>query len=125
MTQSYSIQEAAKQTGVSAHTLRYYERIGLIKAIVRNGSGHRQYSEDNLSWVSLLTCLRETGMSIQQMLKFVALVDGGEQTIPARCALLEAHHHDVTEHIKALQQHLQVIEGKLGHYQNHLKAKIG
>ncbi len=123
MIKGYSIREAEEQTGVSAHTLRYYERIGLIKDIERNDSGHRQYSDDNLGWVSLLTCLRGTGMSIQQMLKYAALVDEGEHTIADRCELFETHRQEVQDHIKTLHQYLQAIEGKLNHYQNELKHR--
>lgn len=119
----YTIREAEEQTQVSAHTLRYYERIGLIKDVERNASGHRQYSEENLNWVVILSCLRKTGMSIQQMHQFVALIDEGEHTIPARCELLETHHHALRNYIEELQSYLHVIEGKLVYYQNLLRTK--
>lgn len=121
VNERYTIREAEEKTGVSAHTLRYYERIGLIKDISRDQSGHRQYSDDNLNWIVLLSCLRSTGMSIQQMNQFVALIDEGDHTIPARCDLLETHHSALRSYIEELQSYLLIIEGKLVHYQNLLK----
>ena len=117
MNKRYSIREAEAETNVSAHTLRYYERIGLIQGIARNGSGHRQYSQDDLDWVTILACLRQTGMSIQQMQTFAALVTAGDQTIPSRYAFLQAHHAEVQNYITELMGAMRVIEEKMGKYQ--------
>lgn len=77
----YSIQQAAELTGMSEHTLRYYERIGLLRAVRRDqSSGHRRYSADDISRMESMACLRATGMSIDQMRRYVELAplgDGG------------------------------------------------
>jgi len=113
---SLSVQEMAAASGVSAHTLRYYERIGLLGPIARTTSGHRRYALDDLGWVRLLICLRETGMGIQDMLRFVS-VDGGEASVAERrLALLEAHRHAVRVRQREVAEHLAVIEGKLAAY---------
>ncbi len=113
---SLSVQEMAAASGVSAHTLRYYERIGLLGPIARTTSGHRRYALDDLGWVRLLVCLRETGMGIQDMMRFVS-VDGGEASVAERrLALLEAHRRAVRVRQQEVAEHLEVIEGKLAAY---------
>ncbi len=100
--EGYSIQQAAEHTGVSVHTLRYYERIGLMSPIQRVSSGHRRYSEDDLGWVHMLTLLRATGMPIEQMQRFAVYVWEGNHTIPDRLVLLEQHEREVVEQIAGL-----------------------
>ncbi|MFK7800501.1 MAG: MerR family transcriptional regulator [Anaerolineae bacterium] len=124
MNNRYTIRQTEENTGVSAHTLRYYERIGLIKNIERNTSGHRQYTDKDLNWVTLLSCLRSTGMSIQQMQAFLALIDEGDHTIPERCEMFETHHSALCSHIEELQGYLKVIEGKLFHYRKRSKEFV-
>lgn len=117
-----SIQEMAKRSGVSAHTLRYYERIGLLRPVPRSANGHRQFSADDVGWVQLLVCLRETGMNIQDMLRF-ANVDGPNLSVAERrLALLEAHREAVRARQRAVDEYLQRIEGKLAYYRAELMA---
>ena len=71
-TESVTIREAASLTGLTTHTLRYYERLGLAIAD-RSASGHRRYRNSDIEWIKILTCLRETGMPIQKMIEFTAL----------------------------------------------------
>jgi DNA-binding transcriptional MerR regulator len=116
MNNRLTVQEMAEQSGVSAHTLRYYERIGLLGPVARTASGHRRYAADDLGWVRLLVCLRETGMGIRDMLRFIS-VDGGELTVAERrLALLEAHRDAVRARQREVAEHLEVIEGKLAYY---------
>lgn len=72
-----TIHDMAERTGVSAHTLRYYERVGLLDSVARTVSGRRRYSAADVEWVRLLICLRQTGMDIRAMLRFVAAVGSG------------------------------------------------
>lgn len=117
-----SVQEMARQSGVSAHTLRYYERIGLLGPVPRSANGHRQFSSDDVGWVQLLVCLRETGMNIQDMLRF-ADVDGPHLSVAERrLALLEAHREAVRARQRAVDDYLQRIEGKLAYYRAELIA---
>ncbi len=121
MNTRLTVQEMAEQSGVSAHTLRYYERIGLLGPVARTASGHRRYAADDLGWVRLLVCLRETGMGIRDMLRFIS-VDGGELTVAERrLALLEAHRDAVRARQREVAEHLEVIEGKLAYYQATLR----
>jgi DNA-binding transcriptional MerR regulator len=113
---TYSIDEAAQQTGVSSHTLRYYERIGLLEPVGRANSGHRRYSEGDLGSVGFLTLLRQTGMPIRDMLRFIELTRAGDQTVPQRVEVLEAHRDALAEQLALLQRHFAAIENKIGIY---------
>ena len=115
--QILTIQQTAEVTGLSEHTLRYYERIGLIHPINRAESGHRQYTPDDVGWIDLLTKLRSTGMSIQQMQRYAELQREGEHTLPERLEILKAHRIEVEARIDELQDYLQVIRHKIDYYQ--------
>lgn len=113
LEKSLTIQEVAAHSGLSVHTLRYYEKIGLLDPVGRARSGHRRYDASDMSWLAFLMHLRNTGMSIQQMLTFAALHRQGPSSTPQRLALLEEHRQQVLVHIKELEGHLAVIEKKI------------
>jgi DNA-binding transcriptional MerR regulator len=116
-TQTLTIREAASVTGLTTHTLRYYERLGLAVA-GRSESGHRRYRSSDIEWLKILTCLRETGMPIQRMIEFAALVRLGDSTIPNRLALLQTHRADVLAGIDRFRRYLKVIDQKIQGYSN-------
>jgi DNA-binding transcriptional MerR regulator len=111
-----TIEQVAERTGLSAHTLRYYERIGLLDPVGRATSGHRRYAAKDLAWIEFLTRLRATGMPIRHMQEFAALRRQGDTTIARRCTLLEAHQQMVQTHIEELQQNLETISQKIEKY---------
>jgi DNA-binding transcriptional MerR regulator len=113
---TYPIEEAAKRTGVSPHTLRYYERIGLLAPVDRASSGHRRYTEGDLGSINFLNLLRQTGMPIRDMLRFVELTRSGDHTIPQRVDVLEAHRDELARQLVLLHQHFAAIETKIGIY---------
>jgi DNA-binding transcriptional MerR regulator len=117
-----TIQQVAAVTQLSVHTLRYYERIGLMTSINRAANGHRRYSSHDIAWIEFLTRLRTTGMSIQQMQEFADLRKQGNITISQRRHLLEAHQQLVNRQLEELSQNLSVIKEKIQHYQE-LEAK--
>ncbi|MBO0784130.1 MAG: MerR family transcriptional regulator, partial [Ktedonobacteraceae bacterium] len=110
MKEELTIQEVAACTGLSVHTLRYYERVGLLEPVGRASSGHRRYTADDLAWITFLKCLRATGMSIQQMQVFANLRRQGDATVSERLVFLEAHQQEVREHLNELEGYLTVIE---------------
>ncbi|NLF04627.1 MAG: MerR family transcriptional regulator [Actinomycetales bacterium] len=112
-----SIEAAAEATGVSRHTLRYYERIGLLSPVGRAASGHRRYSEDDLGWVRFLTLLRRTGMSIRDTQRFVELTRAGDHTIADRVDVLVAHRDQLVTELAELGRFLDAIEMKIDIYQ--------
>jgi len=111
-----SIAEVAASTGTSAHTLRYYERIGLIRPISRATSGHRRYGPEDVRWIEFLRKLHATGMPIRRMLAYAVLVRRGDSTFAERRALLEAHRDDVVATLAEQESHLEAIEKKVRLY---------
>ncbi|HEY7418845.1 MAG TPA: MerR family transcriptional regulator [Ktedonobacteraceae bacterium] len=85
----------------------------MLDSVGRAASGHRRYTTDDLNWITFLMHLRATGMSIRQMLAFADLRKQGDQTVPERLALLEAHQQQVREQMHTLEGHLAVIEEKM------------
>jgi DNA-binding transcriptional MerR regulator len=118
-----SIAEAARRTGVSVHTLRYYERAGLVVTTVeRNDSGRRRYRQLDLDWIKICTRLRATGMPIRAIRRYAQLVCEGRGNEQERLALLEAHRADVTATIAELQDNLKLIDHKIDVYRGRLAA---
>jgi DNA-binding transcriptional MerR regulator len=120
-----SIKEVAAATGVTAHTLRYYERIGLMPTVPRASSGHRRYGPDEVRWIEFLRKMQQTGMSIQRMLEYARLLRRGDSTIAARRLLLEAHRRDVRAHLAELTANLKLIEKKIRMYEEMERAQEG
>ncbi|MGD8191445.1 MerR family transcriptional regulator [Brevibacillus ginsengisoli] len=116
MDKHYGIKEIAILSGISEHTLRYYEKNGLIHSISRDTKGHRLYSEQDLGWIRFLVRLRTTGMSIRQMQEIAELRRQGPATSKERRVLLEAHQQKVTEHIEQLQEHMEALVTKIAEY---------
>jgi DNA-binding transcriptional MerR regulator len=113
-----SIKEVAVQTKLTAHTLRYYERIGLLPNIARDATGQRRYTAYDLGAISILLALRATGMPIGVMQRFVKLLEAGDSAVPERRALLEAHQQAVRANIAELETNMEAIETKIGLYKN-------
>lgn len=116
MNDGIGIAEAARASGLTAHTLRYYERIGLIVPPPRDASGQRRYTEGDIGWLETLTKLRATGMPIATMLRYAELVRRGEHTHAARMGLLEEHRAEVVARINELQRDLKFLDMKISHY---------
>jgi DNA-binding transcriptional MerR regulator len=116
MENLFSIQEVAKMTGLSAHTLRYYEKIGLIMNVQRDATGYRQYTDSDIAWIHFLIRLRVTGMPMLKMKQFSDLRQEGDSTIVSRRELLEEHHQDVLSKIEELTLNLHKIEEKVEYY---------
>lgn len=116
MEKIFTIQQISKMTGLTVHTLRYYEKIGLLNEVNRDINGYRQYSESDISWINFLIRLRITGMSVSDMKLFSDLRSQGESTISARRELLEMHQNKVIIEIKELKDNLTEIEKKIDYY---------
>ena len=119
----YTIDQASAATGVTKHTLRYYEREGLLPAVGKAPSGHRRYSPGDLEWVRFLQLLRATGMPIREMKEFVALTHAGDHTIPDRIAVLERYHTALVQRMTDDRAHLALLDRKLGIYRDIVAAE--
>jgi DNA-binding transcriptional MerR regulator len=110
-----SIAEVADLLGVSAHTLRYYERAGLVD-VDRDSSGHRSYQPEAVRRLVFLTRMRLSGMAIRDLQHYIALVDSGEQTAPERLDMLLEHRDTVRRQIRELTLSLAATEYKIAKY---------
>lgn len=111
-----TISDAARHAGVSAHTLRYYERVGLLARVERAGSGHRRYDEADLRWIDFLMKLRSTGMPIRDVRRYAELVWAGDHTAADRLALLEQHRATVLAQMAEVEESLARIDYKIAYY---------
>ncbi|CAG7652543.1 MerR family transcriptional regulator [Paenibacillus allorhizosphaerae] len=116
MKTTYTIQQVTEMTGLSSHTLRYYERAGLIRAIAREDNGYRLYSKTDLEWLRFLIRLRDTGMPIRKMQHFAELRYRGEETVAERRRVLEDHKQQIKEQIGQLTVTLEVLNEKTDYY---------
>jgi DNA-binding transcriptional MerR regulator len=114
----YTPGQVAEETGFSLDTLRYYERIGLLERVGRNASGQRRFTEEDVGWLSMIRCLRDTGMSIAEMLRFAELVRQGEHTIQDRIELLARHDRKVEAQIEELRHKQGAIRRKINYYRD-------
>jgi DNA-binding transcriptional MerR regulator len=118
-----SIAEAARRTGVSVHTLRYYERAGLVVTSVdRTTGGRRRYHRLDLQWIKVCTRLRATGMPIRAIRRYAELVAAGPGNELERLALMEAHRAEVIARLDELQENLKLIDHKIDVYRGRVAA---
>lgn len=113
---SYTIQQVTKITGISAHTLRYYEKEGLLSDIARSGGGIRLFSDADLEQLNHITCLKGTGMPIKEIKRYIDLCNAGEDTCAERLAILTAQREQVLQQIADLQNHLVNVDRKIEYY---------
>ena len=118
----YSIQDVSKKTGLSAHTLRYYEKEGLISGVERTQGGFRQYTDEDLERLGLICCLKNTGMSIQEIARFVQLTREGDHTLKERVELLQEHRERVLARMEEMQKYLEKVTWKLNFFTEKLNA---
>ena len=119
-----TIQEVANSTGLTAHTLRYYERIGLIHPINREENTRRCYTADDVGWIDFLLKLRAIGMSIKDMQRYAQLQRQGDSTLPERVEMLKALRDKVELHIDEMNQHLKLIHYKIDYYQKVVEEQM-
>ena len=113
----FTVQETAERTGLSEHTLRYYERAGLLTAVRRDdSSGHRRYSADDVARVRTLACLRATGMPLEQMRRYFTLAARGRSAAHELRALLEQQEGALEERMQAMQRHLDYVRRKIDYW---------
>ena len=114
---TYTPGQVADKTGFSLDTLRYYERIGLLDDIARTSGGQRKFTDDDISWLGILRCLRDTGMPIATMRRYAGL-SRDERTVAERVALLEEHDLEVGRRIAELQAQREHLRGKIRYYRS-------
>lgn len=114
--EEFSIKEAAQLTGVSADTLRYYEKAGLLDGISRNVGGHRRFTSTDLNGLRFVVKLRLTGMPIREVRQYVELVRQGDHTMDQRRSMLQSHGDRIRQQMSELSRCLEVVDVKLEMY---------
>ena len=118
-----TIAEVSKKYELSADTLRYYERIGLVPPVPRNKSGIRDYDTESCQWVELMKCMRSAGVQIEALIEYVALFQQGDETIGARKALLLEQRDQLVERMAEMQRSLDRLNDKIERYDQGLMTK--
>ena len=118
-----TIAEVSKKYELSADTLRYYERIGLVPPVPRNKSGIRDYDTESCQWVELMKCMRSAGVQFEALIEYVALFQQGDETIGARKALLIEQRDQLVERMAEMQRSLDRLNDKIERYDQGLMTK--
>lgn len=109
----YSIHQVSEKMQIRPTVLRFYEKEGLLPSVRRTKSGIRRYDKEDLEWIGLIVCLKNTGMSIKQIKDFVALCVKGEVTLKERCEMLYEHKRSVEAQIEEMHKHLEKVACKI------------
>ena len=105
-----------KKYGISSHTLRYYERIGLIPVVCRTGGGRRDYKEDDCSWVEFIKCMRSAGLSVEVLIEYVAMCQQGDSTHNTRKELLIEQRRQLLDRMQDMKETLERLNAKINNY---------
>ena len=120
MESSLTIKEVSQRTGLSAHTLRYYEKIGLLPQVERTDSNHRRYTDQDVQWITSIKRLKATNMPLAEIQRYAALRQQGSGTEEARMQLLVDHARRLEQVIAQEQEHLQILREKIHRYRDGL-----
>lgn len=122
-TPKYSVTEAAKISGLSAHTLRYYDDLGLFPFLQRTQGEKRLFSDADMQWVQLIECLRNTGMPIPEVKNYVELCLKGDSTLKERLEIVKRQEAIMKEQIKEMRKHLKLLQFKKSYYEQQISSK--
>ena len=117
---SLTIAEVSKKFDITADTLRYYERIGLIPPVPRTKSGIRDYDDVSCGWIELMKCMRSAGVQIEALIEYVALFQQGPDTAPARKAILVEQREQLLQRMETMQRSLDRLNQKIANYETQL-----
>ncbi|WP_411342842.1 MerR family transcriptional regulator [Paenibacillus sp. WLX1005] len=118
MKTTFSSKEVAAETGLSVHTLRYYEQLGLIQGVQRDDNGYRQYSESDIKWFQVIRYFRDMGLPIKEMQEFHSMPKNVPGSATARREFMEAYRIKVVEQMAELQDTLEKVDGKIEFFKN-------
>ena len=115
-----NVKEFSEAVGVNAHTIRYYDKLGLLGTVRRRPNGHRVFSRKDVDWIRFIQRLKDTGMPVAQMLVYARLRAEGDATLAERRALLQAHHAALAERIARQQEHQANLADKIAWYDSEI-----
>ena len=117
----YSIGKVAAKTGLTVHTLRYYEKEGLLPFVRKSSSGLRMFSDNDLGWLSIIECLKETGMPLKGIKQYIDWFREGDSSLPQRLEMFKQQQIKVLAQIEQFQKYLQKIDYKVRLYEEAVK----
>ncbi|HOK29226.1 MAG TPA: MerR family transcriptional regulator [bacterium] len=115
-----TISEVSKKYEISPDTLRYYERIGLIPKIYRNGNGIREYTEEDCRWIEFVKCMRGAGIQVEALIEYIKLFQEGDSTIEARKKILIEQRDHLIDNIEKMQKALERLNFKIKRYETRI-----
>lgn len=115
-----NIKKVSEMTGISADTIRYYERIGLIPPVTRNASGIRDFTEHEVQLLEFVRCYRNAGVGVEPLIEYIQLLNQGDQTIPARIELLSEQLDDMNQRLAELTQARNRLQYKIENYKQNI-----
>jgi len=119
-----NVSEFSQRVGITPHTVRYYDKLGLIGKVRRLSNGHRTFSEKDIKWVEFVQRLKDTGMSLEKILEYAKLREQGKETLAARKELLITHSLELKKSIFIQQNNLKKLNDKIALYQSALSGEI-
>lgn len=114
---NYSIKQVSEKTHLTVHTLRYYDKEGLLPFVRRDAAGNRVFTDSDIDWLDLICCLKNTGMPIKQIATFIQWCMEGDPSLSARLEMLVEHRQVVLQQINELQHNLETINHKIERYE--------
>lgn len=118
-----TISEVSKKYNLTADTIRYYERIGLIPPVHRNSSGNRDFLEEDCNWVEFIKCMRNAGLSIEALIDYVAMFQRGNETVKSRKNLLIEQRELLVERMESMKATLERLDMKIDGYEERCLIK--
>lgn len=119
-----TIKEVCERYDITADTLRYYERVGVIPSVTRTKGGIRDYTEQDIGWVENAICMRNAGLSVEMLAEYVRLFQEGDSTIPARRALLAKEREEIAIQLKKYQETMDRLNYKISRYDEAIKTGV-
>ena len=118
---TYSIGQVAKMLGLTAYTLRFYDKEGLLPNVRKNSAGIRRFTEEDVRWLKMMECLKATGMPLKEIRRFMEYAAQGEQTISERLQILINQKENIKNQIKKLKNNAKMIDFKIKYYEESIK----
>lgn len=113
---AYTIKQASEKINLTVHTLRYYDKMGMLPFVHRDENGNRLFTDSDVEWLCLICCLKNTGMPLKQINKYIQACFEGDSTLEYRRKMLVAHRQEVLKQINDLKHNLETINYKISHY---------
>ena len=121
----FTVKQVSKIMGISPHTLRFYDKEGLLPHLTRNSNGHRFFSRNDLQWVFIIQCFRDTGMPLAEIREYVKSAGKGDATLQERYEFIESQKKKVMENLETVKRQLKILDIKTEYYKALMRGESG